>query len=90
MPSEIVKKEIVPGHAIERISIMDDYGAEHVLQIPVTWTKAGARQHKIDSTLAEHDAREAAFESYANENGYTAQLAVLRSLGQLKKAKAKQ
>ncbi len=50
MPAEIVHTRLVTAAAHEVLTIMDDYGTEHILHIPI---KDGAnRQARIDKTVA--------------------------------------
>lgn len=68
MPAEIVHTRLVTAAAHEVLTIMDDYGTEHILHIPI---KDGAnRQARIDKTVALMSANQAALEKYAADHGH--------------------
>jgi hypothetical protein len=67
MSAEVTNSRILPAQAQEVILIVDDYGTEYTLQIPVT--DSANRQTRIDAAVAQQSANQAALEAYASTHG---------------------
>jgi hypothetical protein len=67
MSAEIVNSRVVPAQGQEVILIVDDYGTEFTLQVPVT--DPANRQTRIDAAVAQQSANQAALEAYALAHG---------------------
>jgi len=85
MPSEVVKNRIVTEQGREIVTVMDDYGTELHIYIPVADT--AFRQARIDAAIAQQTANTAALESYAST--HSIDLSEQRAAGLAKKAKLK-
>ena len=69
MPSEVANKKIVPEMAQEVITLMDDFGTQHLVQIPVSST-AAQRTDAISTAKAMLDTNETTLVSYAAANNH--------------------
>ena len=85
MPASVVRSEINPSQAHEKITVMDDYGTEAQLYVPVS--DSANRQHHIDAMLAQQTANEAALEAYAKAHGID--LSAQKTAGLIKKEGAR-
>lgn len=90
MAIEMVRRELRAARRDEYVVLMDDYGAELHLAIPVSWT-AAQRQAKLDAATAQHAAGEAALEAWAGRGDATAKadLERLKAAGLKRKALAR-
>lgn len=82
MSAEILTTRLIPEQGNEEIIIMDDYGTEYRLYVPVT--DPANRQSRIDGALAKQSANQAALESYAA--AHSIDLSAQRAVGAAKKA----
>jgi hypothetical protein len=67
MPAETILTRLMPAEAQEAILIMDDYGTEFNLSIPIS--DSANRQTRIDAAIAQQSANQAALEAYAVAHG---------------------
>jgi Cft2 family RNA processing exonuclease len=64
MAAEVVKSQLIAALGREVITILDDYGTEFQLQVPVT-VDAATRQSRIDAAVAQQSANEARLVAYS-------------------------
>lgn len=83
MAAEIAKDTIDPVLRAELLVLMDDYGAELHVRMPVSLT-AEQRQKRIETKIASHSAGQAQLEAYATAAGID--LTAQKTAGQQKRA----
>lgn len=85
MPAEFINSALIADKGVESVLIMDDYGTDFRLTIPVSMV--AQRAQIIADAITERTAYQTSIEAYATANGIdlSAQLAA----GLAKKAKAK-
>jgi hypothetical protein len=86
MPAEIVKKSMRAGRRDIYVSVMDDYGAEMHVALPVTLSAAD-RLAKTNAAIATMNQGQALLESAAAEEGLD--LSAAKTAGLAKKAAEK-
>ena len=86
MPADVVSSHLIAMQGQEIVHIMDDYGTDYYLTIPVT--DSANRQTRINAALAQQSANQAALEAYAAAHGID--LSAQKAAGLAKKAKAEQ
>jgi hypothetical protein len=69
MPIDIVSQSMMVPEKCEQITLMDDYGAQFHLYIPVS-TAAADRATQIQNAIAGMQANQTAMEAVAIANGY--------------------
>jgi hypothetical protein len=85
MAAEVVSTRIIPAKGQEVLTIMDDYGTELLLHIPVS--DSAQRQGRIDAAVALLSSNQTALEAYAATHAIS--LATERAAGRAKKDKKK-
>ncbi len=63
MPAEVIGTKVNIAKAEEVVRIMDDYGTEVVLQLPIA--DVTYRQARINDAVTQQSARETAMDTYA-------------------------
>jgi hypothetical protein len=67
MPAEVITNRVLPAQAQEVILIVDDYGTEFSLNVPIS--DSANRQTRIDAAVAQQSANQTALEAYATAHG---------------------
>lgn len=83
MPSQLISKTVRPAQRDIYAVVMDDYGAELHITLPVSVT-AAERAAKVQAAIATMDAGQASMESAATAEGID--ISGLKTEGQAKRA----